>query len=286
MAPLGMVALLGVVVTVVSFVRRAVRSRRTTLQSALAVASWALLWFAAASPFAKRGMSNLPDHMIGHVIVMFLVPMGLVGSGSARSWWWVLTAPRRRAVLRWWNVRRRWRLPSREWNPILAAIVLNAVMVTSHLPGVFDAVMTHQWAMDWLMEPAFLLSGLFFFHFLLPSPPRGVRVRLRLQLFMVLVTMLEMLILAMAMSIFTKAAWYSVMLAGTGSMAGMNMSSAATSVTQAFHQQQLAAAILWVCGDFWAVPCLVLITRRLVMREGSLLGALERQSSRLSGSET
>jgi hypothetical protein len=57
----------------------------------------------------------------------------------------------------------------------------------------------------------------------------------------------------------------------------------ATTVSAAFHQQQLAAAILWICGDFWAVPLLVMIARRVVSRDGSLLAALERQSSRLSG---
>jgi hypothetical protein len=30
---------------------------------------------------------------------------------------------------------------------------------------------------------------------------------------------------------------------------------------------------------FWAVPCLVMIIRRLVVHDGSLLGALDRQSS-------
>ena len=41
-------------------------------------------------------------------------------------------------------------------------VVLNVVMVASHTPRVFDAAMEHPWAMDWLMEPAFLLSGLIF----------------------------------------------------------------------------------------------------------------------------
>jgi len=62
-------------------------------------------------------------------------------------------------------------------------------------------------------------------------------------------------------------------------MPGMGLSPAV-----AFHQQQLAAAILWICGDFWAVPCLVLIVRRLVLRDGSILGALERHSAKVSGS--
>lgn len=99
---------------------------------------------------------------------------------------------------------------------------------------------------------------------------------------MIVVTMLEMFILAMAMSIFTKVAWYSVMLhpamAGMVGMAGMTTS---VSPATAFHQQQLGAAILWVCGDFWAVPCLVVLIRRLVKRDGSLFAALENQTSRL-----
>jgi hypothetical protein len=134
--------------------------------------------------------------------------------------------------------------------------------------------------MDWLMEPAFFLSGLFFLHLLITSPPRRNRVAFNKQLVMVVATMFEMLILAMSMSIFTKTSWYDVMTPGHGMpyMPGM-----ARSVTAAFHEQQLAAGILWICGDFWAVPILVMIARRLARRDGSLFAVLERQSSRLSG---
>jgi hypothetical protein len=100
------------------------------------------------------------------------------------------------------------------------------------------------------------------------------------QLVMVIATMFEMLILAMSMSIFTKTSWYDVMTPGHGMpyMPGM-----ARTVTAAFHQQQIAAGILWICGDFWAVPILVAIARRLANRDGSLFAVLERQASRLSG---
>ncbi|MEO9180704.1 MAG: cytochrome c oxidase assembly protein [Acidimicrobiales bacterium] len=280
MAPLGVLAVVGALLTILAFDRRPTRSRRASSQSLLAFFSWSVLWAATSSSFARRGMTNLPDHMIGHVLVMFLVPMGLIFSGYARSLWWILGVQPRRRLLRWWYVRRSRHLPSWVLHPFTATVLLNIVMVASHTPRFFDFAMAHQWAMDWVMEPAFLLSGLFFFHFLLSAPPRRTRIAPGVQAAMIVVTMFEMFVLAMSMSIFTKASWYSVMVPGHGMpfMPGM-----ATSVSAAFHQQQLAAAILWICSDFWAVPILVVIARRLVTRDGSLFAVLERQSSRFSG---
>jgi cytochrome c oxidase assembly factor CtaG len=278
-APLGVLAVVGALVSVVAFDRRPSRSSRTVARFALTIASWGALWFAAASPFSRRAMTNLPLHMIGHVIVMFLVPMGLIGSGAVRDWWWLLGVGARRRLLRRWYVARRARVPRLVANPISATVVLNAVMVASHTPRVFDYVMDHMWAMDWLMEPAFLFSGLFFFHYLVPSSPRRLKGRLRLQFAMVVATMFEMVLLAMSMAIFTKAPWYHLT---ATSMAGMGVGRRPVAMT--FHQQQLAAAILWICGDFWAVPLIVAIIRRVVARDGSLLAALERQSSGLARS--
>jgi len=280
MAPLGVVAVLGAVLSMVAYSRRATHPLRVQLQFVVALATWGVLFFATATPFAREGMTSLPIHMIGHILVMFVVPMGVVGSSFVRSLWWILDAPTRRRVLRWWYLQRRWRAPVWLFHPLTAALVLNVVMVSAHLTPVFDFVMRRTWAMDWLMEPAFLFSGLFFFHFLIPSPPRISHVRARLQLIMVLATMVEMVSLAMAMSIFTKAPWYTVMIPGHGMpyMPGM-----ARTASAAFSQQRLAAAILWICGDVWAIPCLVLIVRRIIARDGSLLSALERQSSRLTG---
>jgi cytochrome c oxidase assembly factor CtaG len=283
MTPLGLLAVAGAVVSLLAFWRRPTRRLRTTAQLGLALTSWGSLWFATGSSFAHDGMMSLPDHMIGHVLLMFGVPMGLVASGVARTWWWLLPVGPRRTLLRWWYVRRRLRVPTALASPLAAAFVLNAVMVAAHLPRLFDAVMLHEWSMQWGMEPAFLLSGLYFFHFLVPSWPRRIRTRLRYQLVMVLSTMLEMLVMAMAMSIFTQTSWYPVMrmpsMPDMPFMPGMGLSA-----SQAFAQQQVAAAILWVCGDFWAVPCLVLIVRRLSQREGSFLALLDRQASRVSAS--
>ena len=287
MAPLGVVAIIGAALSIISFLRRPSRRQRTQLQFIASIFSWTSLWFATASSFASSGMTNLTSHMIGHVIVMFLVPIGLVLSGTARSWWWLLPVDSRRKVLRWWNVDRNVRVPKFFFNPISAALVLNVVMVTSHIPAVFDASMEHRWEMDYLLEPSFLLSGLFFFHFIVSSSPRKNKVGIRLQLFMVLSTMLEMLVMAMSLSIFSNSAWYAVMkpMAGMTNMNLAGMTMPATTLLEAFHQQQLAAGVLWVCGDFWAVPCLILIIRRLANRNGgSLFNALNRGSEKFTGS--
>jgi cytochrome c oxidase assembly factor CtaG len=280
MSPLGVIAVLGAVASILAYSRRKTTSLRVNFQFAIALLSWGLLWYATASPFAAQGMVSLPKHMIAHILVMFLVPIGLTYAGALRSLWWILRPAPRRRLLSWWYLRRTWRAPKWLFNILSATVVLNAVMIASHLPRVFDYVMARTWMMQWVVEPAFLLSGLFFFHFIVSSPPRVNHVRIRYQLIALLVTVFEMLMLAMSMSIFTKASWYSVMVMhpGMAAMPGM-----ATSVGVAFSQQRLAAGILWICGDGWAIPCLVLVLYRLVKREGSLFGALERQTSRLSG---
>jgi cytochrome c oxidase assembly factor CtaG len=278
--PLGVLAILGAIASMLAYSRRPGRSSRITIQFVVSLVTFGVLWFATGSSFAHEGMMSLPIHMVCHILVMFIVPIGIVGSSFIRSLWWLVDTPTRRRVLTWWYRGRTWHAPRWLFHPLTAALVLNVVMVAAHVPAIFDFVMGRTWAMEWLMEPAFLLSGLFFFHFLIPSPPRKNHVKIRYQFSMVLVTVAEMFFLAMAMSIFTSASWYTVMSPGHGMamMPGMARTAAA-----AFSQQRLAAGILWICGDFWAGPVLIVVLLRLIKRDGSLFKALERQSSRLSG---
>jgi hypothetical protein len=67
----------------------------------------------------------------------------------------------------------------------------------------------------------------------------------------------------MAMAIFTKDPWYS-----------MNVFMDGT--TTALRDQRWAAGILWVCGDFWAVPALVLVFYRLSSTDGGVSASLEK----------
>jgi cytochrome c oxidase assembly factor CtaG len=150
----------------------------------------------------------------------------------------------------------------------VAVVLFNAVMVTWHIPVIFDWASWHGWVMDWLMGPSFVIVGLLFWRVILPSHPHSPRGSTRIQIIAIVATAFEMLVLAMAMSIFTKAPWYSMNVMIDGPAA-------------ALRDQRWAAGILWVCGDFWAVPALVLIVTRLSSASGGVSAAFERMFDRV-----
>ena len=179
---------------------------------------------------------SLPGHMVGHVWMMFIVPMPIG-----------------------WITSRTFRHHAPAWS---AVVLLNGIMIASHLPRVFDTVMNAGPAAREFESFTFFVVGVMFFDAVFrPST------RLRWSAGGVIFTMFVMLGLAMSMSIFTSAPWY----ASIGSMPGMVMDGD-------FASQQLAAAILWICGDVWAVPVLVWLLRSRIAQEGSLLALLDRYS--------
>lgn len=146
--------------------------------------------------------------------------------------------------------------------PWIAIGLVNVTMVLSHVPRVFDAVMEAGAMATEAQNVLFFATGTLFFSVVFRSSTP-----LRWSAGGVILTMFVMLALAMSLSIFTSTAWYT----SVGSMPGMVMPSD-------FAAQQLAAAILWICGDLWAVPVLVWLLRVRIAREGSLLALLDRYS--------
>ncbi len=247
--------------------RRAMRRRSWVFYSGLVG-----LMLVSSGPLERWAMARLSVHMVLHVLEMFYLPPLLIIGAPWVPLLFAVPVDQRRRLLRWYyrsswtpGLRGTWKMVS---NPIVAIILFNGVMVAWHLPVVFDWASTNAWAMDWLMGPSFVIVGLLFWRIILPSHPWGARGSTRIQIGAIVVTAFEMLILAMAMSIFTKAPWYSMNLRMDGPVG-------------ALRDQRFAAGILWICGDFWAIPALVYVGYRIYGTEGGVSASLERVLGRV-----
>ena len=231
-----------------------------------------LLALVASGPLNRWSMSWLSIHMVMHVLEMFYLPPLLILGAPWVPLLFAAPADRRRRWLRWYHLSRSGALLRGPvavlTNPVVAVVLFNGTMILWHFPAVYDWASWRQWPMDWVMAPMFVVTGYLFWRVILPSHPTGPRGSTKVQVAAVVVTAFEMLVLAMAMAIFTKTPWYSMHIAMDGPVA-------------ALRDQRWAAGILWICGDFWAVPALVLIAYRLYGAEGGVSASFERALGRV-----
>ena len=118
------------------------------------------------------------------------------------------------------------------------------------------------------MLGSFCVAGVLFWLQFIPSPPFRRQMPLLSRAGALLVTNVIMVGLAMALSIFASGSLYSVY----AHIPGVTL--------PPFADQQIGAAILWVCGDFWAVPTMITIIRQMIAADGSMSGALDKMLNR------
>jgi putative membrane protein len=244
------------------------RTRERRLRSLWFYAGLAVLLISVESPIDYWADSYFMVHMAQHLLLMFAAPTLVVAGAPWQPLLDALPGRSGRSVTRevmtgGWSRQLRW-LGGVFLRPWAAVFCFNVVMVLWHIPGLFNLAETNSAVHIWLMHGSFFAAGVLFWLQFIPSPPFRRRMPLVSRAAALLGTNVVMIFIAMSLSILTTHSVYSVY----DHVPGVTLSP--------FADQQIGAGILWVCGDFWALPTLTLTIRKLFSDEGSVGTAMER----------
>jgi cytochrome c oxidase assembly factor CtaG len=228
----------------------------------------AVLLLAVVSPIDYWADDYFFAHMIEHIMIMFFAPILIVAGAPWLPLVHAFPVKVRRRVGRS-VLFGSWARPLRALgrfvtNGVFAVVLFNVVMVVWHLPAAFDAAENNQNIHIWLMHASFFVSGVLFWLQIIPSYPIKPKLTALGKIGALVVTNVVMFVLAMALSIFSSSSWYSVY----NHVPGVSLSP--------FADQQIGAGILWICGDFWALPALIWVIHQAVEEEGSASALVDR----------
>jgi putative membrane protein len=244
------------------------RTRDRRIRSVWFYLGLAVLLVAVESPIDYWADDYFFVHMIQHLLLMFGAPTLIVAGAPWQPMLDALPGRTGRRVTRG-VLAAGWSRPLRAaagglLRPWPAIVIFNVAMIFWHIPGPFDLAENNQAVHIWLMHGSFFLAGVLFWLQFIPSPPFRRQMPLLSRAAALLATNGIMVVLAMSLSFFAVRSWYPVY----DHVPGVTLPPLA--------DQQLGAAILWVCGDFWAVPALIVTVRALISRDGSVSVAVDR----------
>jgi putative membrane protein len=251
------------------------RSRQRRRRAACFYAGLAVVLLAVESPIDYWADDYFFVHMIQHLLLMFAAPTLIIAGAPWQPLLAGLPARLGRAATRTvlaggWSrpLRAAGRFLLRPW---VSVALFNAVMIGWHVPVLFDLAENNQAVHIWLMHGSFLAAGLLFWLQYIPSPPFRRRMPLTSRVAALFGTNVVMIMLAMSLSIFSNTSVYRAY----DHLPGVTL--------PPFADQQIGASILWVCGDFWYLPTLIVIIRQIAASEGGLSATLDRGLRRTAG---
>ena len=244
-------------------------SGKRRLRSVAFYAGLAVVLLAVDSPVEYFADRYFFMHMLQHLLLMFAAPSLLV---AGAPWQPLADAVPSRAAA----VVVKWSGPLRAavdflLRPWVTVVAFNVVMLFWHIPAALDLAENNPAVKIWLLHSSYLIVGILFWLLFIPSPPLRMRMPPEGQAIALVATNVIMWLLAMSMSFLTQTSWYSVY----NHVPGV--------ILPPFADQQIGAGILWVCGDFWAIPALIVAIRRIINADGSMGAAIDKMLGKQTG---